>query len=84
MWDTSGAKHKHIFYNVSRHSKKSGDKLKKAINRYVSLLKREAKAATKWIYKTKIKADARIKKFGITKTMIQKALEKKGLTDLIK
>jgi hypothetical protein len=73
-----------MFYNVSRNSIKSGDKLKKAIERYVALLKKEAKEATKWVYKTKIKADARLKRYGITKAMIQKALEKKGLKDLLK
>ena len=77
MGNTSGAKYKHFLYNVNVARRKSGDKLKSAIERYVLLLKKEAKAATKWVYKTKIKADLRLKKFGITKEMITNALEKK-------
>jgi hypothetical protein len=80
MWDTSGAKYKHILYNVSRTGPKSGKKLEKAIARYVDLAKKEAKQGeTKWIIKTRIKAEARIKKMGITQKMIDAALEKKWL-----
>jgi len=85
MWNTSGAKYKHMMYNVSRVRRKSWDKLKKAIERYIDLLKKQAKQwDTKWIYKTKIKSQARLKKYWITDAMIAKALEKKGLKDLIK
>lgn len=80
MWDTNGAKHKHIFYNVSRTWPKSGKKLEKAIARYVDLAKKEAKQwETKWIIKTRVRAEARIKKMGITQKMIDAALEKKWL-----
>ncbi len=81
MGNTSGAKYKHMMYNVSRVSKKSGRKLKKSIERYVDLIKKEAvQGETKWIYKTKEKAEARLKKFGVTQKMIDEALAKKGLT----
>ncbi|MEI6673335.1 MAG: hypothetical protein WCL02_08795 [bacterium] len=82
MGNTSGAKYKHIMYNVSRASQKSGKKLEKAINRYVDLIKKETKAGeeTKWLYKTKLRAQARLKRYGVTQKMIDAALEKKGLT----
>ena len=85
MWNTSGAKYKHMFYNVSRARKKSGEKNKKAIEWYIDLLKKESKQwTTKRIYKTKIKAEDRLKKYWITNAMISKALEKKWLKDLLK
>ncbi len=80
MWNTNGAKHKHIMYNVSRTGKKSGKKLEKAIGRYVDLAKKEAKQwETKWITKTRVKAEARLKRYGVTQKMITTALEKKWL-----
>ncbi|MEI7558486.1 MAG: hypothetical protein WCJ45_06945 [bacterium] len=80
MGNTSGAKYKHMMYNVSRVSQKSGRKLEKAINRYVNLMKKEAdQGETKWIYKTKERAQARLKKYGVTQKMIDAALEKKGV-----
>lgn len=80
MWDTNGAKHKHIFYNVSRAGPKSGKKLENAIARYVDLAKKEAKQwETKRISKTRVRAQARLKKYGVTQKMIDAALEKKWL-----
>lgn len=80
MGNTSGAKYKHMMYNVSRASQKSGKKLEKAIDRYVDLMKKEAaKGETKRIYKTKEKAKARLKKFGVTQKMVDEALAKRGL-----
>ncbi len=80
MGNTSGAKYKHMMYNVSRSSQKSGKKLEKALARYVDLIKKEAdQGETKWIYKTKIRAQARLKKMGITEKMVDAALTKKGL-----
>jgi len=65
-------------YNVSRASQKSGKKLEKAIARYVDLIKKEDKQGeTKWLYKTKIRAQARLKRYGVTQTMIDAALAKK-------
>jgi len=82
MWNTSGAKYKHMMYNVSRASQKSGKKLEKAIARYVDLIKKEDKQGeTKWLYKTKIRAQARLKRYGVTQTMIDAALAKKWLTN---
>jgi putative ABC transport system permease protein len=40
MGNTSGAKYKHMMYNVSRVSQKSGKKLENAIARYVDLIKK--------------------------------------------
>jgi len=78
MGNTSGAKYKHMMYNVSRASQKSGNKLEKAIARYVDLIKKEGKQGeTKRINKTKEKAQARLKKFGVTQKMVDAALEKK-------
>ena len=78
MGNTSGAKYKHMMYNVSRASQKSGRKLEKAIARYVDLMKKEAtQGETKWIYKTKERAQARLKRYGVTQTMIDAALDKK-------
>ena len=78
MGNTSGAKYKHMMYNVSRASQKSGKKLEKAIARYVDLMKKEAdQGETKWLFKTKERAQARLKRFGVTQTMIDAALAKK-------
>ena len=81
MGNTSGAKYKHMMYNVSRSSQKSGKKLEKAIARYVDLMKKEEKAGseTKWIYKTRLKANARLKRYGVTQAMLDAALAKKGV-----
>ena len=64
MGNTSGAKYKHMMYNVSRASQKSGKKLEKAIARYIDLMKKEKAAGseTKRIFKTREKANARLKK----------------------
>lgn len=78
MGNTSGAKYKHMMYNVSWASQKSGRKLEKAIARYVDLIKKEDKQGeTKWLYKTKIRAEARLKRYGVTQKMIDAALAKK-------
>ncbi len=78
MGNTSGAKYKHMMYNVSRSSQKSGKKLEKAIERYVDLIKKESKQGeTKRLYKTKERAQARLKRYGVTQKMIDAALAKK-------
>lgn len=83
MWNTSGAKFKHFNYNVSRARRKSWKKLEKATNRYIDLLKKEAKEwSTKWISKTKEKAESRLKKFWIKNTKIESTLERRWLKDL--
>lgn len=43
MGNTSGAKIKHMFYNPCRHNSKSGQKPKKAVQRYVDLMMKQAK-----------------------------------------
>ncbi len=84
MWDTSGAKYKHMLYNVNRARRKSWDKLKKAIEWYILVLKKEKLlGTTKWVINTKTCAEARLKKMWITKDMIIQTLEKKGLNDLL-
>jgi len=81
MGNTSGAKYKHMMYNVSRASQKSGKKLEKAIARYVDLMKKEEKQGeTKWIYKTRLKANARLKSYGVTQAMLDAALAKKTVS----
>lgn len=78
MGNTSGAKYKHMMYNVSRTGQKSGKKLEKALDRYVDLMSKQAKQGeTKWIYKTKLKAQARLTRYGITQKMVDAALTKK-------
>lgn len=78
MGNTSGAKYKHMMYNVSRAGQKSGKKLEKAIARYVDLMKKESvQGETKRLYKTKERAQARLKRFGVTQKMIDAALAKK-------
>lgn len=74
----------HFFQNPNKKRKPSGEKYKKAINWYIDLLKKEeAWNMVKWVEKTKVKADARLKKFGITRTMIQKVLAKRWLSNLL-
>jgi hypothetical protein len=78
MGDTSGAKHKHIFYNPSRHGAKSGKKPAKALQWYALLMKKQEKQGeTKWIKKTMVKCQARIKKMGITAKKLDEVLAKK-------
>jgi hypothetical protein len=78
MGNTSGAKYKHMLYNVSRASKKSGKKPQKALERYADLMKKQAKQGeTKWIKKTMEKCQARIKKYGINQSMLDEKLAKK-------
>jgi len=84
MWNTSGAKYKHMLYNVSRARRKSWDKLKKAIEWYILVLKKETLLGeTKWVINTKKCAEARLKKMWITKNMVIETLERKGLKDLL-
>jgi len=72
-------KPEHIHQNLWRKRKKSWKKYEKAIKWYVSLLLREKREwLTKWIAKTKVKAEARIKKFGITQAQVDAVLSKKS------
>ena len=85
MWDTNGAKYKHFLYNLNWAKKKSGKKYKKAIEWLILILKKQDKEGeTKWVIKTKVKSLARLKKYGITMTKVQKTLDDKGLKNLQK
>ncbi len=64
----------HHFQNPNKKRKKSGKKHENTIKRYLTLLAREEKEGlTKWILKTKKMAEARIKRYGITKAMLDAA-----------
>lgn len=79
MGDTNGGKFPRVLYNLNAVKKKSGDKYKKAMEWFLSILKKEAKAgdATKWTTKTKVKATARLKKYGITLAQVKDYAEQK-------
>jgi hypothetical protein len=63
--------------------KKSGNKHKNAVERYILVLKKEAKEGeTKWVKNTKLKALARLKKYGIPMSYVKKSLDHKGLKNL--
>ncbi len=67
-------KPEHLFQNPNRKRKKSGKKYENTIRWYNTLLKREKEEGlTAWIAKTKIMAEKRIKKYGITQAMITAA-----------
>lgn len=84
MWNWIRVKHNHILQNPNRSRKKTYNKYGKAIAWYVSLLIREKKEwKTKWIDKTKIKANLRLKKYGIVQNMIDTYIEKKWYKDLL-
>jgi len=85
MWDTNTRKIKHFLVGLTWKRKKTGKKYPKAIDRYIDLLKKEFKhGKTKWIYKTKLKALARFKKYGINMSQVKVVLERRGLKDLEK
>ena len=83
MWDTNGRKIKHFLVWLNWKKKKSGQKHKKAVERYILVLKKEAKGGeTKWTKDAKQKASARLKKYGIPMRHVKAALAHKGLKDL--
>jgi len=85
MGDTNGAKYKRFTYNLNWVKKKSGKKYKKAVERYILILKKQVKEGdSKRVIKTKVRAQARLKKYGIPMIKITDLLEKKGLKDLVK
>ena len=58
------------------HRPKTGCKNEKAVESYVTLLKREEKEGlTAWIKNAKVKAEAKLKKYGITQQKIKEVLE---------
>jgi len=85
MWDTNGRKIKRFLVWLTRKNKKSGKKYKKAVDRYILILKKEAKGNEKNRVKaTKPKALNRLKRYGIKQDQIKSTLEKKWLKELIK
>lgn len=80
-----------IWYNAGRVRVKSRKKIEKAYDFAIDTLKKQEKygveetfGMAKWVYKAKLQAFGRLKKFGITTTMFQQKLESKGLTSLAK
>lgn len=85
MGNTNTRKIKHFLVGLTWKRKKTGQKYKKAIDRYIDLLKKEEKQGkTKWIYKTEEQALGRLKKYGITMNQVKVVLERRGLKDLEK
>ena len=84
MGDTNGGKFPRVLYNLNAVKAKSGDKYKKAMEWFLNILKKEAKGGeTKWTSKTKVKATARLKKYGITLAQMKTYAEQKWLKDLV-
>ena len=83
MWDTNGRKIKHFLKALNLHRPKTGYKNEKAVESYVTLLKREEKEGlTAWIKNAKVKAEAKLKKYGIPQQKVKEVLESKGLAHL--
>ncbi len=83
MGNTNGGKYARMFYKLDYITKKSWDKHKNAIKRYIDILRKEnLKWETKALKIEKEKALVRIKKYGITMGQVQKAMEHKGLKNL--
>lgn len=83
MWDTNGRKIKRFLVGLNWKKKKSGQKHKNAIERYILVLKKEAKQwQTKRVLNTKEKALARLKRYWITMNQVKEALDRKWLKDL--
>ncbi len=79
MW-VGRVRKKHIFFNPNIRTIKSGKKYKKAVSWFVSLVKKEKKEwLTKRIEKTKVKCMDRIRKYGISDTVLKKELDVRGL-----
>lgn len=65
------------------HRKKTGCKNEKAIDGYIDVLKKEAREGmTAWVKNAKLKAAAKLKKYGIPMTKVQEVLTSRGLQDL--
>lgn len=65
-------KHKHIWYNPNKKRTSTWDKYEKAIKSYKKLLKRvEIEGETKWLKNAIAKAQAKLKKYGITEDMLK-------------
>ena len=83
MWDTNWRKIKHFLVGLNWKKKKSGNKHKNAVERYILVLKKEAQSGeTKWTKDAKNKATARLKRYGIPMRHVKAALDHKWLKDL--
>ena len=83
MWDTNGRKIKHFLKALNLHRKKTGLKNEKAVDSYINVLKKEEKEGlTAWVKNDKMKAAAKLKKYGIKQQKIQEVLERRGLSHL--
>ena len=83
MWDTNGRKIKHFLKAINMHRKKTEKKKKKAVDSYIDVLKKEEKQGqTAWVKNAKMKAAAKLKKYGIWQHQIQEVLERRGLSHL--
>jgi hypothetical protein len=85
----NGAYEHRIWYNAGRVRVKSRKKIEKAYDFAIDTLKKQEKfgitdkfGMSKWVYKTKMHAFGRLKKFGINMDMLNAALESKGLKEL--
>ncbi len=85
MWDTNTRKIKHFLVWLTRKRKKTGKKYQKAVDRYIDTLKKEKRLwETKRVYKTKLLALARFKKYWITMDQVKTVMERRWLKDLEK
>ncbi len=76
-------KKKRLFYNLNRKKPKSYKKYKKAMEWYITVMKKKDKIwYEKWVEKTLTKVKARFEKYGITSEMLKEYLAKKGLENL--
>ena len=83
MWDTNGRKIKHFLKALNVHRKKTGCKNEKAIDGYIDVLKKEAKeGTTAWVKNAKMKAEDKLKKYGIPMHKVQEVLTSRGLQAL--
>lgn len=79
MW-VGRIRKKHIFFNPNIRRIKSWEKYKKALNWFVLLAKKEKKEGlTKRIQKTRVRCLSRIKKYGISNTILKKELKLRWL-----
>ncbi|MDO4714577.1 MAG: hypothetical protein Q4B28_08330 [bacterium] len=68
---------------MNAHRKKTGCKNEKAVDGYIDVLKKEAKeGTTAWVKNAKVKATAKLKKYGIPMRKVQEVLESRGLQAL--
>ena len=81
MWDTNGRKIKHFLKALNIHRKKTGLKNEKAVDSYINVLKKEEKEGlTAWVKNAKVKAAAKLKKYGVKQQKIQEVLDRRGLS----